>query len=102
MRMESAFDDEVVLDSGPSAWEIESMAGRAAARSDGFTGFGAAPRAVPLLCWLWVLLACISAGLACRGPEERAGSGGQSGDEGRRSTAPWLGTGGVASIPARH
>src|SRR5688572_25139081 len=102
MRMESAFDEEVVLDSQPSAWEIESMAGRVAAGSDEFTGFAATPRSARLLCWLWLLVACVSAGLACRGPEERGGSGGQSGDEGRRSTAPWMGTGGVTSVPARH
>jgi hypothetical protein len=50
---------------------------------------------------LVLILGCLFASTACRGHEERVGAGGQSGDEGRRAREPWLGTGGVAAVPAR-
>jgi hypothetical protein len=50
---------------------------------------------------LFVLLAVsLAAGVACRGQDGPRGMGGQSGDEGRRPSSPWLGTGGVAAEPS--
>jgi len=46
---------------------------------------------------LWLLAASASASVACRGSDEQAGVGGQSGDEGRRPASSGLGTGGVTS-----
>jgi hypothetical protein len=99
--MESAFNDEVALDRARLAWDSKVMR-RRHGRIEGLAGFGsAAPgSAGRQLRWLLAaLVVCLSAGLACRGPDERAGAGGQSGDEGRRPSAPWLGTGGVTSEP---
>jgi hypothetical protein len=57
--------------------------------------------AVGALGFLFVLIAlCLAAGVACRGQDGPRGMGGQSGDEGRRPSSPWLGTGGVAAEPS--
>ncbi len=42
----------------------------------------------------------VAASMACRGHDGLQGTGGQSGDEGRRPRPSWLGTGGVAAEPA--
>jgi hypothetical protein len=49
-----------------------------------------------------LIAASASVGVACRDREDGAGIGGQSGDEGRRPAAPWLGTGGVSSEATRR
>jgi hypothetical protein len=85
------------------ACDINAMASCDAVGFGGLVGSGRRvwpPRhGAPLRWSLAGLAVCFSAGLACGGHEDRAGAGGQSGDEGRRPAA-WLGTGGVAAVPA--
>lgn len=84
--------------------EIDGMARRDVARSVKLVGMarsasGALRRTE--LHWVLVALAVsFSMSLACRSHDAPTGAGGQSGDEGCRAVAPWLGTGGVASEPA--
>jgi hypothetical protein len=91
------------LDSADRAWDIMNMTWRHDVRSECLVGRGVFRVAASWSAraggrWLLTaLLVSLLAGLACRGHEGGAGVGGQSGDEGRRSTLPWLGTGGVAS-----
>ncbi|HTV17536.1 MAG TPA: hypothetical protein VMG12_02665 [Polyangiaceae bacterium] len=70
--------------------------GRPSFRAGQSTG---ASREVATFLFLLVAAAAV-ASAACRGPQVTDGIGGQSGDEGRRPEAPFLGTGGVSALPA--
>ena len=118
--MISAFDGYAGLDRAATAWEMKGMErvrrgaqGLADPQRSYRCWAGAQPssarsRATPRrsqyrgLCLVVVLVAAAAmAGAACRVPQASDGVGGQSGDEGRRMNAGWLGTGGVASMPTR-
>jgi hypothetical protein len=100
MPMDSAFDDEVGLDTLGRTWESTRMN---RAERQGRRGWQrpdirvASAHCMPLL--LAALIASLLASVSCRHSEEQAGAGGQSGDEGRKPGAPWLGTGGAAAVP---
>jgi len=51
--------------------------------------------------FLVLLVIAGAASAACHETHAGNGVGGQSGDEGRRPGSTWLGTGGVAAVPAR-